>query len=332
MSTFTSNSEREGIEKRKRVALFTTSTSLQSQAIFDTLNSRENRYGRYLQVLIVSEIGEEGINVYNAVKYINFSPSWNPARKKQSERRIFRAVSHEDRLKDLRNRFMANGLDPNKAVFPVKVYYMVGVYFGNEELGRSSNFNTIDVLKHSLIESKSKDEKIIQRHIKRADFACQINYSRNVRATDVDFSEECDYQLCNYDCSGIDIELMKSIDWKTKLMYFSKEETEEAEVQIKNLFKRNSSLHVKKIIDIIGRTKPVFVYMALDKMLRENKAIIDKFGFRTYLRIEGDIVYLDKDEFSVFYKYISQRPELLRIICQYVKSLFLFLVAYLFMF
>jgi len=49
-------------------------------------------------------------------------------------------------------------------------------------------------------------------------------------------------------------------------------------------------------------------------------------------RNSHDLTYLDKDEFAVFYKYISQRPELLRIICQYVKSLFLFLVAYLFMF
>lgn len=295
-TTFTSNKEREGVEKRKRVALFTTATSSQSQAIFDTLNSKENRYGRYLQVLIVSEIGEEGINVYNAVAYVNYTPSWNPARKKQSERRIFRAVSHVERLKDLREKFIDNGLDPNLAVFPVKVYYMVGVYFGNEE--REEDYNTIDVLKHSLIESKSRDEKIIQRHIKRADYACQINYSRNVRASDVDFSEECDYQLCNYECSGIDRNLMESIDWKTKLMYFSREETEEAEFQIRSLFRLNSSMNIKEITEINKNIKPVFIYMALDKMLRENKAIIDKLGFKTYMRISGDIIYLDKDEFS----------------------------------
>jgi hypothetical protein len=34
-----------------------------------------------------------------------------------------------------------------------------------------------------------------------------------------------------------------------------------------------------------------------------------------------DLTCLDKDEFLIFYKYVSQRPELLKIICQYVYTL-----------
>lgn len=38
-------------------------------------------------------------------------------------------------------------------------------------------------------------------------------------------------------------------------------------------------------------------------------------------RNSQELVHLDKDEFAIFYKQISQRPELLKIICQYVELL-----------
>lgn len=37
-----------------------------------------------------------------------------------------------------------------------------------------------------------------------------------------------------------------------------------------------------------------------------------------HLRNRQELTHLDKEEFAIFYKYVSQRPELLKIICQYV--------------
>jgi len=52
--------------------------------------------------------------------------------------------------------------------------------------------------------------------------------------------------------------------------------------------------------------------------LNENE--FDLYFNQANIRIRNyqQLTHLDKDEFLIFYKYISQRPELLKIICQYV--------------
>jgi hypothetical protein len=63
---------------------------------------------------------------------------------------------------------------------------------------------------------------------------------------------------------------------------------------------------------------------ALNIHLHENE--IDLYFNQANIRSRNfqQLTYLDKDEFLSFYKYVSQRPELLKIICQYLFPLFLF--------
>lgn len=120
----------------RRVALMHSKTSpSQVKAIFDTINSRENRYGQYLQVLISSKVGQEGININNAIAMIMLSPTWNYARRRQAEDRIFRATSHIERINDFVEKLKSEGKtqeEIEETPFPVKVYNMAAAYIGEE--------------------------------------------------------------------------------------------------------------------------------------------------------------------------------------------------------
>jgi len=304
------------IDKRKRVAILTSNTRNQNLAIFDTLNSKENMYGHYIQVIIVSEIGEEGINIYNAVKYINFSPNWNYAKKIQSEDRVFRAVSHEDRLDVIRKRYIDEGKDPRNAYIDVKIYYMCSIHIEEDEpvdiTGKGvfvdydikqvnidvDGISTVDIRKHGIIDSKAKNTAIIRRFVKIIDYVCQLNYERNVRPTDVNDSTACDFQECNYECSGINDDIMKDVDWTTKLMHFSTKDAENAAKEIKKLFVLKSSYKINELIDILNHIKPLFIYMGIEKLLHDNETVTNNFGFFSYIRMSENILYLDNDEFS----------------------------------
>lgn len=80
----------------------------------------------------------------------------------------------------------------------------------------------------------------------------------------------------------------------------------------------------------ISRNEVEHLLHILNIQLTSNE--INKYFNQANIRTRDmqQLTHLDKDEFLIFYKYVSQRPELLKIMCQYVYffySLFLFLVV-----
>lgn len=68
----------------------------------------------------------------------------------------------------------------------------------------------------------------------------------------------------------------------------------------------------------LSRNEIEHLLHALNIQLSQNEIDLyfNQANIRT--RTSQQLTYLDKDEFLIFYKYVSQRPELLKIICQYV--------------
>jgi len=87
------------IAKGKRYALLngdkTSSKDLHS--MMELLNSDENMFGEYLQCLITSSTGREGINIYNMIAANMYNPEWNPAANYQGLSRGVR-VDSQDKL------------------------------------------------------------------------------------------------------------------------------------------------------------------------------------------------------------------------------------------
>ena len=118
--------ERPGrIPKRPRYALLTGDPhKSRIHTILNTLNSYENRYGHYIQVLIGSKAAREGININNAVKMIMASGSWNASSNVQAKDRVFRSTSHITRIAEKRIRVLEEGGDPDIITMDVETYNM----------------------------------------------------------------------------------------------------------------------------------------------------------------------------------------------------------------
>lgn len=257
------------------------------KSLFDTLNSYENRYGELIQVIIGSRVSREGISINNAVKMIFAQGSWNFSNNNQAMNRVLRATSHEARLAE----------KPPNSTFEVVIYNLVSV--------KSDGGETIDF--KSFLHSELKDRNIskVMRPLKQSAVDCYINRERNIRPfQDVDGSSICDYQECDYQCMGIDEELLASTDYRNKLIFYSEKEVNRCEEFIKEQFSTNYSMKRENIHDI-GKIKlegvdPIHIDIAIERMIRENKRVINRMGYRSYIResING-LIFLQKDPFNM---------------------------------
>jgi hypothetical protein len=293
------------IPKRPRYALLSSMTpKAQIPIILNTLNSYENRYGHYIQVLIGSRTAREGINISNGIAMIMASGSWNASSNWQAQERVFRSTSLAARIAEKRARLMSQGDPAENVTIPVETYNLVAIYEGDENATdpvlQQENHNTIDPKMYLLSEEKDRLNRRIMRYLKQSSVDCYINYDRNVRPTDVDNSPLCDYLPCNYSCTGIREDLLRNMDRTTKVLFYSEEEVDNAMNAIRNLFSRYYSLKIDQIHQILNRIDQIFVDMAIEKMIRENTRVLDRMGFFGYLRESPNgVIYLEKDPFEM---------------------------------
>ena len=80
-----------------RFALYTGDVSAKARdKILKTFNSKENMYGSYLKVLLVSKTGAEGLDLKNVRETHQMEPYWDLSRDKQVKSRAIRYGSHLD--------------------------------------------------------------------------------------------------------------------------------------------------------------------------------------------------------------------------------------------
>ncbi|MEM3857838.1 MAG: DEAD/DEAH box helicase family protein [Candidatus Micrarchaeaceae archaeon] len=307
-STTRIQGERElRIPKRRRYAILTGETdSVHINAIFNLLNSYENRYGEYLQVLIGSETAKVGININNAIKMIMAQGNWNETSNMQAIDRVFRSDSHVMRIEDKKMKTLSEDV-----IIEVQTYNMASIYDGDpdaqDEIFREPNYNIIDAQIYQHVENKEKAIKKMLRFIKQSAVDCYMNKKRNIRKTDIDYSDQCDFLPCDYQCAGIDLDIINNKDWTTKILFYSEDEVNSAIERIKDLFSTYYSLKLKQIYRKLNAKDKdqIFIDMALEKMIRENIKIINRMGFFSYLRESTNgIIYLERDMFE-----LSSKPE-----------------------
>lgn len=299
-SGITTQVERETrIKKKKRFVLISNLThKSRYKVIFDTVNSYENRYGEYIQVIIGTKTAREGISINNAVKMIMGSGSWNYSTNFQARTRVFRSTSHEIRLREKEAR------EGHPTTFPVMTYNVASVYDGDpnnpDPRLRNPDYETVDPHMYVLAEEKDHAISRIRRFAKQSSVNCFLNYTRNVRSTDQDGSPQCDYLDCKYQCTGIDEQLISTVDRTTKLLYYADSEVDRMISALKDLFSRYYSVKLDVLYATFPTIDPAFINLALGKMMQENIPVLDRMGFSSYLR-EGlrGVIYLTKDPFNI---------------------------------
>lgn len=320
----------DGTKVPFRYALLTSETTqAQADNIKATFNSYENRHGQLIKVVIGSLITREGISLSNVLQIHLASAGWNPSSIYQATSRAIRATSHDALIEEEKNRlaeeayakmsqaeieqWQAEGIDVmdrlRRQAEPkiiVQVYKHVAVSSQSHRVPDGTT-NSIDRYMYERSERKEIEIKRMERMMKQCAIDCQINYRRNVRDTDVDFSPTCDYDVCRFKCVDPAPEShdpdtyalinAEFLDNETYDVFYSDEIVEKAIENIIELFHYYFSLPINLLYeaDIMKDIDAKFIDLALTKIIREKRPIRDRFGFTSYLREDGDVLFLQRD-------------------------------------
>lgn len=252
------------------------------------LNSKDNRYGKYIKVIIGSPVLSEGITLKNIRQVHILEPSWNMSRINQIIGRAVRHHSHDD-------------LEPEKR--NVEIYKYCSVYTGGKNIEKelTENSKFIDIQKYILAEEKDRSNKVIERLLKQIAFDCNIN--EKLQPTTGEGSADCDYTKCEYTCliKKPDTLLDKST-YNMYIEFFEKFDIEYITNVIKKLYK---TYFVWSLDDIITKIKEKessisneSIYTALSFLVDNKSVILDNYDREGFIIQKGDYFIfnpVDKD-------------------------------------
>jgi hypothetical protein len=316
---------------QKRFTVITSdpqTTNLPKQ-IYDLLassNRPDNKYGDRLQIIIGSEKIALGVTIKNVRAIHGVMPHWNIPFGDQAEGRGLRfggqdALPENERIVRIRRHAAVEAGDPSGApgstlASLVKESFPPNTYFSPEE--------TTDIYIYKIAEEKEHRNTQIYRLIKEEDFGCALFYNRNVLPEDVDGTRECDYQECNYQCDGFpgvaemyetasstggvwDYSISdEQIDYSTYNLFYASGRVKEIMGAVVELFNGHFSLMidtVRQLLQIPDNEKYLLLY-ALDIIINSRTLIRNRYGFGSYLKESGNMLFLDNN-----ISYISSYPE-----------------------
>ncbi len=284
---------KSNVLKQNRYAILTGDFKSDFRNIMETMNSYENRNGDYIKILIVSRIGRETISVNNILNIHIAVGQWNQSALEQARARAIRATSFVDLIaEEIKNNPNKN---PNDIKIKVNVYNHAAV---SPELETPNTImNNVDIKLYIDSERKDRDIKRIMRMMKQTSVTCHIHKTRNVVQSDIDYSKECDYDLCNYEC--VDPYIESSIDYGTYDILYSRQIVGSIMREIINMYRIENTFTLDDIMDELDRrefvTDEKYVVFALEQIIYKHITILNRFGYRTYLQEDNGLFFLSKD-------------------------------------
>lgn len=273
-----------------RYALLTSLSSNKILKIRNRFNDADNCFGKYIKVIIGSAIVSEGFSLKHIRQEHILTPAWNYTPIAQALARGIRVGSHD---------ILASKMDRDD--IDIQIYHHVSM---------PKNTASIDMRMYKTSENKDISIKRIERLLKESAVDCSLAYNRNYKPSAIDGSRDCDYDKCEYKCDDIEFDEMKDLsddelDKSTYQLYYAKNRKEISE-KIKNMF----STTFKLFLDDILSNKNFKQYTRFEiinvirSMIDENDQINNKYGFISFLREDGNILFL-VDSLSSAENYLS---------------------------
>ena len=263
------------------------------ESAFELFNSPENINGEYIKVIIVSQVGQVGINLSEVLQVDIFGPEWTPASLYQAWERAFRATSHIGTLRNLSETLVLDGQSAENLSVDVRIHLHTSVIESIDDGGSSFLEDTLESIMYKSVEWKDYQIKRFLRILKQNAIDCQINYERNVRPSDVDFSPICDYDVCRYAC--IDPSPEGEIDTTTYDIYYYNEIVDETIDLVISYFQNHVSLRVRDLKRVYPHvSKHRYFYYALEYLISNSVPVSNSFGFSSYIHEDGDVYYLSR--------------------------------------
>ena len=265
-------SRARGMERSPALRYFVISSQTSSDKVTENIikffSAPENMNGKFINVLIGSKIISEGLTIKNVQEIHIVTPHWNYSELSQAIARGIRLRAHEDLIK--------SGQEPR-----IRVYQHVDIPVSGI---------SIDLKRYELSEKKDIAMKDVERLIKESAFDCALNYDRNNISSE-DGTRNCEYQECNYKCDGID-DMDPTPDYSTFNLYYSEGNVGMIISIITELFRKRFCYTIENLLKIIKNETTFNIFTAINKIIYENREVINPFGFISYLREQNDLLFL----------------------------------------
>lgn len=271
----------------KRYALLTGDLSTKSyqQLVKNKFNSSENVNGKYIQVILGSNVISEGFSFHNIQQEFILSPRWNYSNISQAIYRGLRVGSHNDLKKIYKNSKINVDISryvsiPNYNVYDVK---------DDEVKNNIDNVFSLDLYMYKISELKDVNINVIIRIIMETAFDCALNYHRNMVSEGKDFSQECNYMECKYECKDINMTevinglQLKDIDYSTYQLYYIYPEISIIRNKVEKILQTIDNIDLNFILNKLqNEFTEKEILLALGNLdLKNNK----KINYNTFKRI-----------------------------------------------
>ena len=195
--------------------------------IINTYNSKENRHGDLIKILLLSGAVAEGIDL-KRIRHVHImEPFWNYARISQVKTRAIRYLSHEDLPENERN---------------VQVYIYLSDYpVGYPKNKKIEDTTDIDLFKHSI--NNMEIINTFMQALAEASIDCALHYSR----LDADVRDRLHCKLCSPDNHALYHPLLKKdMDLPSTCRPYSEQKIQVQEIVIPN---HDEKFFYRKTID-----------------------------------------------------------------------------------
>ena len=267
------------IPKRLRYALLTSDTSgPQASTLLELFNSYENRHGEYIKAVIGSPVTRDGLNLANVLQIHLVEAGWNQASSYQAESRAIRSTSHVDLIEEEKRK-----TGNEDATIFINVYRHAAII---------KDVETVDIKHYELSEQKDREIKRIVRMMKIIATDCQINYTRNVRPKDIDFSSTCDYEICEYKCQNKNPE---NIDYTSFDVLYSSGIVENVKAEIIDIFRIVFQISYENLYQELEGYRRKFIDLAVAELVEKKIPVFNRYGYKSYVREDRGILFLRND-------------------------------------
>jgi len=276
--------------KSPRYAILTTHTTnvRRTQSIINRFNSEDNIDGEFISVIIGSRIISEGFTLKNIRQEFILTPHWNFSETSQVIARGWRLGSHHGLI------------ERGDRDLKVDIYLQVSLPLRGTAL---PSVPSIDLEMYETSERKDYLMRQIEYLVKQSAFDCPLTLERNRMSNEYDDTRDCEYNKCEYTCSG---NVMKPLDKITYNLYYIS--TEIAKKRLQEYFRTENFISFSRLFTLLGELDRFEIIHAIKTFIDTDVAMYNKFGQLSYLRVCNNFIFNttdvkthNNDIFATFY-------------------------------
>ncbi len=152
------------------------------------------------------------------------------------------------------------------------------------------------------MERKDIIAKKFQRPLKQIDVGCKSNKERNTLPKEFDYTEMCDYDLCEFQCSN-DLKKPKSdynetvykdneIFYDNRDTLFSKDLIDKCKLAIYSKLKEYNSMSLEKLYSLLNDFREGIITKSIIQITGTKCPFLDRFGFQCFVSTNRSHIFV----------------------------------------